>query len=70
MTLKEIVKQWLEENGYDGLCNPDDECGCVLEDFMSCGEPGEHCEAGHRLDGENEDGVGYLVAPGRKAVGG
>jgi len=41
MTLKEIVRQWLTVNGFDGLFHPGGECACVLRD-LSC--PGEGCE--------------------------
>lgn len=34
MTVQEIVKDYLEQNGYDGLCN--ENCGCGLGDFMPC----------------------------------
>ena len=34
MTVKEIVKDYLEKNGYDGLCC--EGCGCGLDDFMPC----------------------------------
>lgn len=34
--VREIVAQWLRENHYDGLCNPDGECGCGLDDLMPC----------------------------------
>ena len=34
MTVKELVKEHLEKNGYDGLCR--DDCGCGLDDFMPC----------------------------------
>lgn len=34
--VKEIVAEWLRANHYDGLCNPDGECGCGLDDLMSC----------------------------------
>lgn len=65
MTVKEITAEWLKAHGYDGLCN-DNECGCFVGDLMPCGDPGEHCEAGHKVrcdyDGEECNGI----APGRK----
>ena len=45
-TIKEIVKEYLEKNGYDGLYN-DCDCGCVVDDLMPCGEPGFFCEPGY-----------------------
>ena len=35
MTVREIVKTWLEEHGYDGLCSGG--CGCRVKDLMPCG---------------------------------
>ena len=34
MTVKEIVKEYLIKNKYDGLCN--DRCGCELNDLTPC----------------------------------
>ena len=34
MTVKEIVKEYLEKNGYDGLCS--ENCGCGLYNLMPC----------------------------------
>jgi len=47
-TVREILDQWLTENGYDGLYT--DECGCVVGDLAPCGEPCSFgCRAGHRI---------------------
>ena len=57
MTVKEIIKQYLKANGYDGLCDPRNECGCLIGDLMSCtGYEGicDGCEPGYA--GVNEDG--------------
>ena len=58
MNVKEIVKQWLKDNGYDGLfldnnCPDGDEnCGCSIDDFAPCGEgPLPECEPAYRKDG-------------------
>lgn len=34
MIVKDILKKWLKDNGYDGLCAR--ECGCGLREFMPC----------------------------------
>ena len=34
MTVKGIVKDYLEKNGYDGLCSKN--CGCGLGNLMPC----------------------------------
>ena len=48
--IREIVAAWLKEHGYDGLCNPDRECGCTLDDLIPCidGLDGETCQAGYK----------------------
>ncbi len=51
MNLKEIVKKHLEDNGYDGLFNDaigNPGCGCGLDDFMPCDEPGIECEPAYK----------------------
>lgn len=37
-TLMEILATFLKDNGYDGLCNPQAECGCSIDDLFPCGE--------------------------------
>jgi hypothetical protein len=44
-TIKEIVREYLEKNGYDGLFN--DDCACLLNDLYPCGEIG-NCQAGYK----------------------
>jgi len=34
--IKEIVRNWLRENNYDGLLNIVDDCCCDQEDLMDC----------------------------------
>ena len=44
-TLREIVKEWLKANGYDGLAG--DCCGCFINDLFPCDNPNENCVAGY-----------------------
>lgn len=48
MTVYDIVKQYLQDNGYDGLCNKDHECGCWIDDLLCCDEIGMNCEPAYR----------------------
>ena len=47
--VEEIVKLWLEANGYDGLFNENGECGCTLDDLAPCGQITGDCRAGYKI---------------------
>jgi hypothetical protein len=79
MTIKEIIIEYLEIHKYDGLYNPDIECGCGVDDLISCSEPQENCMPAQKrnctsceenVDNEcrykNEYGVNYCYAPVEK----
>jgi len=36
LDVKDIVLEYLKENGYDGLYNSDEECGCMADDLFLC----------------------------------
>ena len=36
MEVKDIIIKYLRDNSYDGLCNPDIECACGIEDPYCC----------------------------------
>ena len=47
-TVREILEQWLTDNGYDGLYA--EECGCIVGDLAPCGEACSFgCRAGHKV---------------------
>lgn len=48
MKVIDIVYEWLEQNGYDGLVDVDNECGCQLSDLAPCEMLGQDCEAGYK----------------------
>lgn len=47
MSVKEIVKGWLAENGHDGLCT--NGCGCGLDDLMPCCSEVSTCEPAKKV---------------------
>lgn len=48
-TVREIVKGWLDNHGYDGLCNPDAECACGVDWLLPCNSPCDKCQAAYKL---------------------
>jgi len=64
MTLEDIVRDWLLDHGYDGLCYPEEECGCGINDLMPCGQPSLNCVAGHRIEAPEGSDVDYFIYPG------
>ena len=62
-----ICAAWLTSNGYDGLCDPDIECGCSIIDLMPCHSPGLNtCVPAHK---ELQDDGDWLMFPGRSNAG-
>lgn len=55
MTVREIIEQYLKENGYDGLyCPIYGECACVVGDLMPCDNDCSECEPGYRHPGDSD----------------
>ena len=48
MRVIQIVEEYLKSNGFDGLCNCDVPCGCLLDNLCPCGDLNVDCQAGHR----------------------
>lgn len=46
----QIVRSYLEENGYDGLIDDYGECGCLTDDLAPCGILGMSCKPAYRVD--------------------
>ena len=44
----DMVCEYLERNGFDGLFNMNGDCACELPDICPCGEIGGQCTAGYR----------------------
>ena len=45
-TIKDIVKEYLEKNGFDGLYYPG-ECACKLSNLFPCEDTPVDCIAGY-----------------------
>ena len=81
-TVREVVKEYLTTNGYDGLAG--DYCGCSLDDLMICDAYSGDCVVGYKHlmtqeysdwlsendpeNGVNEVPVGeYFISPHKKS---
>ena len=47
MTVKDMIKAYLTEHGFDGLYG--DDCGCKVDDIAPCGKIKGNCETGYLL---------------------
>ena len=60
-TLANLAAGWLDDHGYDGLCNDERDCWCHTLDLMPCDVPqGTNCRPGHSE--AVEDGVRVVNA--------
>lgn len=55
MTIKELIIDYLEQNGYDGLCMPEFECGCIKADLIACNSNFQDCEPAFKVEQEDGD---------------
>ncbi|AKS22821.1 MAG: hypothetical protein C75L2_00020094 [Leptospirillum sp. Group II 'C75'] len=50
MTVKDILADYLKFHGFDGLCHPNTECGCGLDDLIGpCEGAQQDCQPAHRI---------------------
>jgi hypothetical protein len=60
MDCKMIIVAWLRERNFDGLCEPDTEFGCGLDDFSPCGDGSlPHCKPANKRILQEGEYVGY-----------
>jgi hypothetical protein len=69
MNAREIVKQYLIVNGYDGLYGCDGlykevSCGCKINDLMPCGEVPLDCCAGYYVSKGVKE-YDFMIGPGK-----
>ncbi len=46
-TVIEIIREYLKQNGYDGLAG--DDCGCEVDDLQPCCSDCGSCEPGYKV---------------------
>lgn len=64
-TVETILKDYLTQNGYDGLFFPG-ECACLKEDLEPCGHLNKDCQPGYRVESTNpDDDCDWYIQPNR-----
>jgi hypothetical protein len=58
-----LIKQYLEENGYDGLYSIDGECGCENSDLFPCGYRPDDCTPGYKVPCNCACGGDWHIGP-------
>jgi hypothetical protein len=54
MNVKDMIKQFLIDNEYDGLSAESGECGCALHDLFPCGDVHSDCCAAYNKGSAEE----------------
>jgi len=57
MDVEDIVTEYLLAHGYDGLFDPDVDCGCCVDYLMPCNNAGRNCTPGYKVPSQDEDGA-------------
>ena len=53
MTVKEIIKKYLNDNDFDGLASG--HCGCDMDDLFVCNENFSECEPAYKISNPTKD---------------
>lgn len=64
MDCKEIITEYLKQNGFDGLYHSDSDCACRIDDLFTCGCCIGECRAGYIQD-YTRDGHDYIIGPNK-----
>lgn len=66
MNPKEIVRKYLEENGFDGLFR-DGKCACTKDDLWwgCCDSPMKDCEPGYKSPCDCSEDHAFHIGPER-----
>jgi hypothetical protein len=60
MNAKDVIKNYLKDNNYDGMCCPGKGCSCHINDLFTCGDIPFDCLAGYKI---TQDDGGWIIRP-------
>lgn len=59
--VSDIVLDYLKSNDFDGLVNPDNECGCGVDDLAPCDSNCMGCNPAIEVDPPSDDYDRYFA---------
>ena len=62
MDVVKIVKRYLLDNDFEGLCSFMGDCGCEIDDLMPCCGPCAACEPGHKHVADPSTGWDFTIS--------
>lgn len=66
-TVKESIKKFLKNNGYDGLYSGLGDCACDLDDLVPCDDPDVNdCTAGYKIPCNCSHGCQFHISENKK----
>lgn len=63
VTVVDIVREYLQQHGYDGLWNEYGECSCTPDDLVPCGESLSDCQPGYKVKCDCGGGCMFHIGP-------
>ncbi len=65
MTIEQIIKKYLKDGGFMGLCHPDEDCGCAIDDLFPCDLYlcGTNCQPAYLVPCDCPDHNGHHYQP-------
>lgn len=69
--VEDIIKKYLEDNGFDGLHNGSD-CGCETSNLFPCSESVNLCQPGYKVKCDpdhciSDGNCNWHIAPNKRA---
>jgi hypothetical protein len=59
----DMIREWLEKHGYDGLYHEDEPCGCRKDDLCPCESSPQFCLPGYAHENEHGRYCGIRPKP-------
>jgi len=70
MKVEEIIVEYLDKNGYDGLFSQDGECACEKNDLAPCEHISLDCRVGYKTECDCEEEHDFHISAKKEKTNG